>query len=208
MGRPSNYPDIVDECKTISIGDLKRMGYLGRDIQKKGSISWTNSLGEPIGSISITSDTRGAVHCVFLSYTIKGMGQEKSFNDMFYLVKKPSNLGQGFRYYFQCGDKLCFKLYAPRSQGEFGHRTDFKMIYDSQRESKNNRPLARSCSHYRRWKKVEGIKYRLFYKGKPTRTFKRTSRLANKANVAFDRSKKTTPHKERPARWYNIVKQF
>jgi hypothetical protein len=55
MPKFPTYPDCFDECKQITITDLRRLGFLGPGAVASGSYRWTRG-GKPSGSVSITTN--------------------------------------------------------------------------------------------------------------------------------------------------------
>ena len=52
MPKPHTLPTLYDECKTLSIFDIKRFGFLKSNFWKSGDIKWRRN-GQVTGSISI-----------------------------------------------------------------------------------------------------------------------------------------------------------
>lgn len=173
MPRSATYPTLFDECKSISIADLKRLKYLLPESFLGGTISWTR-LGEKTGSIGIRVYTDTDFPYVELDYKCNGEPIKYRIN----LESQTSNLGKGVVWYFTCPQtgKRCRKLHLV--QGYFFHRTAFRgCFYEKQLESKYWRFLDRSALgrefkieklYEERYKK----NFKTHYKGMPTKAFK------------------------------------
>lgn len=185
MPRSATYPTLFDECKSISIADLKRLKYLLPESFLGGTISWTR-LGEKTGSIGIRVYTDTDFPYVELDYKCNGEPIKYRIN----LEQQTSNLGKGIVWYFNCPQtgKRCRKLHLV--QGYFFHRTAFRgCFYEKQVESKYWRFLDRSALG--REFKLESLlekrhkKYfKTHYAGKPTKRFTRLNRDANNLGIS------------------------
>ncbi|GEO09506.1 hypothetical protein [Segetibacter aerophilus] len=177
MAKPSSCPDLYDECRTISITKLKEWNYLNRNDLKTGNISWSrnNTVHSRIGILVNTISTRPFVE---LDYKCN----DQVINYKVYLISKPTNIGKGEQWFFECPStkKLCRKLYMISTY--FLHRSAFKgALYGKQTYSKNNR------DQFREFKKEFDIEdayettysryFKKSYNGKPT---KRYSRICKK----------------------------
>jgi len=110
-----------DHCKTLSISDLRRLGYHDFYENKTSTISWTLN-GEKVASISIGVRLASDGPYLQLSYKFNDL----PINYTVKLVYAPTNLGKGTIWYFLCPHtgKRCTKLYAV---GEyFLHREAYK----------------------------------------------------------------------------------
>src|SRR5688572_13954901 len=104
---PTSLPTLFNECKTVSISDLKKWGYLNPSQLKFGSIYWSRD-EVSTGSISIRTVTYSENPYLEVDYKANG-------NPIKYqipLIALNSNLGKGHVWYFQCPftGKLCRKL--------------------------------------------------------------------------------------------------
>ncbi len=134
-----NYPLLVESCKTLSLKRLREWGYLEPNRIKSGGIIFT-SRGKESGSMQILSSTFEGKEYIRLMYYFANTGEE--FDYKVPLVRVPSNLGKGFRYYFLCPvtSRRCMKLYRPPMKDLFLHREAYpSLIYDKQVASKKMR---------------------------------------------------------------------
>ena len=167
MPRPSRFPTTFDHELSISIADLKRMGYLSFGYRRIGSIAWGRSDKES-ASISVTVDLSVSVPYLELKYSYFDQPTQYRVK----LVNVPSNLGKGSVWYFVCPltSKRCRILYG--IDGYFLHRDAFEgVIYESQTWSKQARNMARMVDV------VCGDRpKRRYYAGKPTKSYQRWSK--------------------------------
>lgn len=175
MPKPYTFPTIYDDLKTISITDLKKWDYFCG--HRSGVISWSRN-GQKTASVGIVANTIFDEPYFELSYNYR----DKPIKYKVPLVKVPSNLGKGYRWYFRCPvtQKLCMKLYECGAY--FLHRKAIKGgMYYKQTYSKNNRVL---FGMYDAVFSIENIEQDLhkpnaksFYAGKPTRKLRRIKKL-------------------------------
>ncbi|UPQ80730.1 hypothetical protein M0M57_07795 [Flavobacterium azooxidireducens] len=181
MGRYGNYPKTVEDCKVISISNLKKWNYFTCYGNKSGSINWSRN-GVRTSSIGIEVTFTDAQKFIILDYKTN----DESIRYKVNIIAKPSNLGKGEVYYFLCPStgKICRKLYF--ESGYFLHRTAFRnLMYERQIESKKNRELLKVLDASFIPDEVYGERYKPYfkthYKGKPT---KRYVRLQTRINIA------------------------
>ena len=86
MPRYPTYPTLFDECKTVSISDLKRWDYLKPNQFKSGCLTWSRN-GNKIGSIAIATNTKARY--LDLDYL---HNKTTAINYRVQLVTIPSNL--------------------------------------------------------------------------------------------------------------------
>ncbi len=191
MGRWSNSPDEVESLKSISISDLKKLGYLQPNTFLSRNLFWTNKNGEKVSSITVVIDTKETTGSITFDYTYN---QSQKINYSVQLMTRPSNLGNGLLWFFICPNtlKVCRKLHL--SSGYFLHRTAFSdLYYEKQLRSKR----------WREWDKVfgdldDGVyeemhkKYfKKYYKGKPTKKYlKLMKKLNERKPVNFENLEK------------------
>ena len=179
MPRFPTFPTLYDECKQISITDLKRWDYLKLDQSKRGVINW--HMGEQkTGSITIWVNTTKESPSLELDYILDGNRIKYAVP----LVTIPSNLGKGHLWYFLCPTtgKRCRKLYL--IQDKFLHREACQgCFYDKQVQSKSYKDLDRTFGRAFRaeeaYEEMHKPHFKKFYNGKPT---KRYLRLLKKMN--------------------------
>lgn len=176
MPRISAYPTLINDLKSISIGELSKWGYTRVGFWKSGTITWSRN-GEKTGSIGIATDVEETRAVLNLSYTCDG----KSLDYDVLLERKPSNLGRGWVWYMRCPrtGKRCRKLYLYNAY--FVSRAAIPGFYEAQTQSKKYR---RECKFYRAYFGRDELYDELYsryfkpaYRGKLTR---RAARLVRK----------------------------
>lgn len=180
MGRPAQFrTKFLDQIKDVSITDLKKWGMLPGYLYS--TITW-NKFGHEIAGIGLKVDTRDTdnAHVEFI-YSIK----DQDIRFKVPLVKVPSNLGTGYRWYFYCpvAKKRCMKLYENGLY--FTHREAIpNAMYSIQAEKKRGRDIGRFFSWNRKLDKLNELDKKpyskIFYRGKPTVRFKRWQKLTRK----------------------------
>lgn len=119
---------ILENYIRLTIGDLKRTGFLKPCAFKRGSMMWYRG-DRPVASVSVQSDLLGQIPSVVLSYKCDGV----PVRDSFALKFQASNLGDGAGYYyFICPEtgKACRNLYLV--DGRFMSRPAFRPLYKKQ----------------------------------------------------------------------------
>lgn len=136
--------DTVDDCRTLSIFDLKREGVLEQGIRRFGSWVWRNAhTNEQRASIGYELNTLQAVGFIRLYYTVSHWQGDKF--DMDYWVRlatTPCQFG-GERWWFVCPlatngqdcKRRVGKLYLPSGGRYFGCRHCYDLTYRSSQES-------------------------------------------------------------------------
>ena len=156
----------IDEYLTLSVADLKRLGFLKPRDLMGGGVTWKR--GNRIAAqIHVTTDTRAVPMC-YLSYMYEGKPKRETIRLMF----KHSNLnpeGEHGYYYFVCpvtGD-CCRRLY--NVDGRFVGRSAFRALYPQQAKSSKARAEISFLGALARLDELSKSRYRKeFYKGKPT----------------------------------------
>lgn len=156
----------IDEYITLSVSDLRRLGYIKRHEIKGGRVTWKR--GDTItAQIYVTIDTRAVPMC-YLSYRYGGTPVQETIRLMF----KHSNLnpeGDHGYYYFVCpvSGVCCRKLY--NVNGRFVGRAAFKSLYPQQALSRKQR---NEYKLFGLWVKLDELQQsrrrKDFYRGKPT----------------------------------------
>lgn len=174
MPRVSSFPTLYDDCKTLTISDLKRWEYLKPGQWKRGAITWSRN-GNKTGSISITTNFTTESPYLELDYTYN---KTEPINYRVPLVRVPSNLGKGFVWYFVCPrtGKKCRKLYMVNTY--FYHRTAFNgCMYEKQTYSHHTRIIGkqfeRMFGEEKAYEQIYSKHFKKQYKGKPTRRYLR-----------------------------------
>lgn len=173
MGRWSTFPTLYDDLKTLSISDLKRLGYL-QNGYRKGNIRWTFR-GKPNGDVDIAvwlNEGSGEGTLTF-TYIFE---KQRHYNYQVQLVAVPSNLGAGQRWYFICPrtGKRCIKLYMANEY--FQHRDGIPgAMYQSQTKSKFYRKLEKFFGGY---DLMSTPNLKRHYRGRPTKRYLRAFKAA------------------------------
>ncbi|MEJ7739608.1 MAG: hypothetical protein WKF97_19460 [Chitinophagaceae bacterium] len=188
MPKPHTFPTLYDECKTISIGFLKKHGYLQLDHWKSGTITWSVN-GNKTGSISIAAYINAADPYLELDYT----SNNKPIKYRVPLVNMPSNIGKGIVWYFLCPStgKQCRKLYLADTY--FLHRSAFRgCMYEKQTYSRQNRIRFHAFGKLFRtddvYDQLHSKHFKKYYKGKPTKQYLKLMKLLNEAEGIDERS--------------------
>lgn len=180
MPKPSTFPTLFDDCKTVSISILKKHGYLELNQQKSGTITWSRG-GNKTGSISIIVNTVSRFPYVALDYACNGESQKYRVE----LVTIPSNLGKGHIWYFLCPFTLerCRKLYL--IGGKFSHRKACRGggMYEVQAQSKKYRHLNTYFKSEQLHEQLYKKHFKRQYAGKPTKRFLKLHKQLKKAEV-------------------------
>ena len=179
MPRTTNYPILFDECKTVSISDLLRWGYLKINCFKRGTITWSRG-SERTGSISITMNNQVAASYLELEYTYN----DKPIKYRVRLTSTPSNLGKGVYWFFMCAQtgKRCRKLYLV--DGYFLHRSEFHgCFYEKQTYSSSKRSMCQSFEKLfgtdKLFDELYSKHFKQTYAGKPTKRARLPRRIVH-----------------------------
>lgn len=182
MSKPSTFPDLYDECRTITITKLKEWKYLKPDVVKQGTISWSRN--EVVHSrIDITVNTFSSEPYVELDYKCNN----EPIRYKVYLISKPTNINKGVQWFFVCPNtgKHCRKLYMISTY--FLHRTAFKgAMYEKQTYSKRARDeyslFAKLFNRENAYETIYSKYFTKFYKGKPTKRYLRIWKKTREAS--------------------------
>ncbi len=173
MPKPHTFPILYDDTLQISTSKLKEWKYLNAEQIKSGSLTWSRN-GNQTASISIRVNTYEEQSFIELDYKYRGEPRNYKVK----LVTKPSNLGNGFVWYFLCPQtkKRCRKLYLVG--GYFLHREAFNgCMYETQTQSKKYRELDKTLGAYFRtddlYEQLYSKHFKKTYAGKPTRKYLR-----------------------------------
>ena len=179
MPKFPTYPTLYDEVKTLSITDLKRMGYLAPNQWRAGVVTW--SRGErKTESIRVSVDLGETSGFLELDYQYR----DEPIKYKVPIVSTPSNLGRGLIWLFRCPHtgKRCRKLYGIGKY--FLHREAFRgCMYERQTRSKNARDLSKALEmvfateNFRK----KGKQLRQYYNGKPTKRYLKYLEMERKA---------------------------
>lgn len=169
MPKLSTIPTVYNELKQISISDLKRWDYLNDVCIRNGAIQWSRE-GVQTSSIGIRVNLTTGSH-LELTYKVN----DTSINYTVELVRKPSNLGKGFVFYFLCpfSRKLSKKLYLYGKH--FVNRTMIQGLYECQRWSSLGRLINANYDYLENASKamqlLESKHFMKYYDGKPTKRY-------------------------------------
>ena len=173
MSRIPTFPTLYDDCKKISITNLKEWGYLEPNQYQSGIINW--SVGDhKTGSIRIVVNTVHEDPYLELDY----LADDKPINYRVNLVSIPSNLGRGEIPYFQCPQtgKFCRILYLGDTY--FFHREAFSgCYYQKQVYSHNSRRMIKQYESAfaldKYWEESSKPYFKSHYQGKPTKRYQK-----------------------------------
>lgn len=176
----------VESCLKIRLSDLKKAGLLkpsGRPA-KAMQANYTNNRGEVISSILI--DVRiGTEGEEGINLYYQAGDQLRDY--FIKLVRRPSNLGKGFVYYFVCPltEELCRVLLAPQGLNIFASRKAFTgLVYEIQTVSR----LAKLGHQERKFRQQQNDIFKPYmktsFKGEPTSTVRRWHKKKRKADRA------------------------
>lgn len=185
MAKFPTFPNIIDNCYTITITKLKEWDYILQNIIKSGVITWSKHDIKQ-ASISITVKNNIDFAYMELQYSYN----DKPIRYKVKIISIPSNIGKGLIWYFVCPQtgKKCRKLYLVN--GYFLHRTAFTgCMYESQTETKQYRGFSKKfCSDFicdNLYSQLYKKHFKKSYKGKPT---KRYLKLIRKIEIETNKS--------------------
>lgn len=181
---------LKENCQTISIYDLKKWGSLNG--YHSGTITWTSGWAKNKSSVSYVVDLAsfGNEKYFELDYTITDRYSEEKhkIKHKYPILTTSCNYG-GVRYWFECsvyhqgvycGQKVA-KLYLGAGSHYFACRHCYNLAYQSQMESDRYKGFVSIPDIERAEEKVK----RYYYKGKPTKKYKRVIRLNEKFERGF-----------------------
>jgi hypothetical protein len=171
MAKNYTFPYLFDEEKSLSITDLKLLGYLKNNRITSGNVNW-KMRGESTGSIGIKATMSADTNFINFSYTCNN----EKYNYKVYLVSVKSNLNKGKIWYFECRftGVRCRKLHLIKEK--FQHRTALKTgMYSKQTQSKSFRSMANFFGTYfdieNSYSELYSKHFKKYYKGKPTKRY-------------------------------------
>jgi len=134
----------VEDCRMLSVFELKREGVLEMGIREFGSWIWSNVFtGKRSASISFELNTLDGHSYFRVFYTITSWdGEKQDFDYQIRLQTTQCNFG-GYRWWFTCplsvNGRYCGrrvgKLYLPPSGRYYGCRHCYNLTYKSSQES-------------------------------------------------------------------------
>lgn len=180
MARISTFPYTFEELITISIGSLKRRGFMAGLCW--GPMAWYRK-GWKDASIQARVQTLNREHeedYMLLNYNFNG----EHLNYSVVMVCAPSNLGNGLIWYFICPvtGRRCKKLYLNYVDGLFSSRfAQPGTFYDKQLWSKKYREIDNKLGRHLRSDSLYAETFPKFakrhYQGKPTKRVLRYCRI-------------------------------
>lgn len=181
MPKFTTLPTLYDNCKQLSIFDLKRWEYLTPNQYRTGIVSW-NRNGTKTGNISIRVITESESGTIELDYKCNETPIKYKVN----LTSTPSNLGKGVVWYFICPHtgKRCRKLYLADTY--FYHRTAFRgCMYEKQTYSHKTRNLFKTFGKVFETEQLYEQLYKKHFKrqyaGKPTKKYLKLTQQIQRA---------------------------
>lgn len=174
---------IHEECKRLTVSELKRQGALKQMMHATGIIGWKCN-GEDAGRILYELDTIKSK--LVLKYTI--VSTNEAIQQHIDMVTIPSNLGAGVLYYFICpytGNRVR-TLYMAAGSKYFKSRKAYSMpiLYRSQCHSRYDRWNERYWKLQHQIEQLTSKGYTHTYNGKLTATAKRVFHLREKQDYA------------------------
>ncbi len=170
MSKPSTFPTIIDELRSVSVHNLSKWDYF-KPRYLTGTLRWSRN-GIETSAISIAVDAENTY--LQLSY-IKSSTKEE-INYKVPLEGVQSNLGKGKVFYFICPftGHRCRKLY---SIGKYymSRKALSHAMYESQTKSKKWRDWEKAYGgvfEQDKWyKELYSKHFKAEYNGKPTKRF-------------------------------------
>jgi len=174
---------LKEDCRTISIYDLKRWGCLIG--YYSGMINWTSGWSEKKSSVSFSVDLAsfGNEKCFELDYTITDnfSGEKHKINQKYPILTTSCNYG-GVRYWFECSvynqGVYCGRKVAKLYLGSGSHYFACRHCYDLSYRSK----IDGYAFTYPDIEEYEKNMKRWYYRGKPTIKHKRLLKMIDKNN--------------------------
>jgi hypothetical protein len=180
MPKYHTNPILLDHALSLSLKDLKRLGYLKEHHSVSGVVSWSRQ-GSNIASVTVAVDI---AYGQSLEISYKSSGEE--YRQSFKLIAKPSNLGMGRYWLIQspASGRLGMKIYL--TGAGFQIRADTSgCMYEKQIKSKRYRLLSMALGDAFGYEDLYSGLYRKGFKktyaGKPTKRYKRLVGRINQA---------------------------
>lgn len=171
MAKNYTFPYLFDERKSLSITDLRLMGYLKKNRITSGNVNWTIQ-GENTGNINIKVTMSNNDNFIDFNYSCNS----EIYKYRVYLVFTKSNLNKGKIWYFKCKftGTRCKKIHLIKDV--FQHRTALKTgMYSKQTYSKKWRGMEKMFGCYfssdKLYSELYSKHFRKYYKGKPTKRY-------------------------------------
>lgn len=173
MPKPYTFPQIIDEFKSISVTDLKKLGYFVMNKSVKGNVNWTNN-GNITSSITVEVFMSEYSDVFFARFIYTCNGTKYNYKVGLELIQ--SNLGKGKVIYFVCPftKRRCRKLHL--IDEKFIHRSALiNGMYETQTYPKKWRSLKGSfdsCFVLEEcYLEIYSKHFKTHYNGKPTKRY-------------------------------------
>jgi len=187
MPKPSKFPILIDELKTLTISFLAKHKYFKRNQCKRGVVTWSRH-GVETASINIFVNIDENHSYIELLYNYKN----KTINKRYNLTSIPSNLGKGYVLFYECPDTLkrFKKLYL--INGQFYTRPSLICaMYEKQTYSNGIRKLGKKFEIFFGLDKAYHVMnkkyFKKYYKGKPTKKYLKCLELIKESETINER---------------------
>lgn len=174
MPKPTTYPLLIEQEKTLTTGYLSKCGYFKTKYKATGYTGWTSNRTKDL-DISIISIMEKDKERVILNYIDFDNIKVKQ---TIYLTSKASNLGNGLIWFFICPftGATCRNLIFVSNR--FMHRSNLiNAMYGTQSESKYWRKIFQLMPNIPTVNKIldepKKPNYKKYYKGKLTKRYKK-----------------------------------
>jgi hypothetical protein len=195
MGRTSSGKSTVEQSNRLDLRTLLKDGYIQKGKQINGVLSWSN--GNSIKFESMYSDYEIYFRLIYTN-TNHITGEDTDCDYKIELERLPSNLGKGEVLYFVCPEsykraRILFMAYGHHKyihRDWYFERYGLRLYYNSQLIGKklyHNTKYFDTLREIEDYEEIFYVKFRkLFYKGKPTKAYKRLLDLDDKRDY-YDR---------------------
>jgi hypothetical protein len=183
MPKPSTYPTLIEQEKTLTTSYLSKCGYFNAEYKATGYTGWTSNRTKDldIRITSIMEENKVRVILNFIDFNSEPVEQT------IYLTSKVSNLGTGLIWFFICPftGAICRNLIFVNNR--FMHRSNLiNAMYGSQAESKYWRKIFQLQPNIPTTNKIldEPNKpyYKRYYKGQLTKRYQKYLSTVKKWN--------------------------
>jgi len=191
MPKPSTYPIIINQAKTLTTGFLSKCGYFKTDYKTTGSTGWISNKSKnlDIDIIVIMTKDKERVILKYIDF------DNNQVEQIIYLYCKPSNLGKGLIWFFICPfiGATCRNLIFVHNR--FMHSSNLlNAMYGTQAESKRWRKIFQLQPNIPNSKtyllEPKARFYKRYYNGQMTKRYKKYLNTISK----WDANQKKTNH--------------
>jgi len=179
-----------DNLKKIYIKNLKKWGYLKQGFHS-GLITWTSGYSEDKSSVSIQTRIFPEQKSLRIMYTQRDVSsdEKKDFDYEIPLINTPCYFG-GYRYWFLCpwykNGKYCGRRIAVlyKNGDYFACRHCYNLTYESKNQNRRHY-LAELGKLFEIENAISKLREKIvtpYYRGKPTKKYKRLLNLLTKFN--------------------------